>query len=158
APSPAAVASPPDLELEGLWNRLLESVSRASPFIRSYLVNARILSFQKNVFTIGFDSEFEDQMGLVDNPRNHGLLQTKLAELGHAHAQIKFIKSDAPAPRPGPAPEPVAAPAMPKPTPVATARALPTTLAPKEKVASVPFNKDDFKNDPLIQKALEIFK
>ena len=26
------------------------------------------------------------------------------------------------------------------------------------KPASVPFNKDDFKNDPLIQKALEIFK
>jgi hypothetical protein len=28
----------------------------------------------------------------------------------------------------------------------------------KEKTASVPFNKNDFKNDPLIQKALEIFK
>jgi hypothetical protein len=28
----------------------------------------------------------------------------------------------------------------------------------KEKSASVPFNKDDFKNDPLIQKALEVFK
>jgi len=28
----------------------------------------------------------------------------------------------------------------------------------KEKAASVPFNKDDFKNDPLIQKALEVFK
>jgi len=31
------------------------------------------------------------------------------------------------------------------------------TKATKEK-AVVPFNKDDFKNDPLIQKALEIFK
>jgi len=29
---------------------------------------------------------------------------------------------------------------------------------PKEKTASIPFNKDDFKNDPLIQKALEMFK
>ncbi len=28
----------------------------------------------------------------------------------------------------------------------------------KEKLAAVPFNKDDFKNDPLIRKALEIFK
>ena len=27
-----------------------------------------------------------------------------------------------------------------------------------EKLAAIPFNKDDFKNDPLIQKALEIFK
>jgi hypothetical protein len=29
---------------------------------------------------------------------------------------------------------------------------------PQKKPASVPFNKNDFKNDPLIQKALEIFK
>ena len=28
----------------------------------------------------------------------------------------------------------------------------------KTKTESIPFNKDDFKNDPLIQKALEIFK
>ena len=27
-----------------------------------------------------------------------------------------------------------------------------------EKATSAPFNKEDFKNDPLIQKALEIFK
>ena len=30
--------------------------------------------------------------------------------------------------------------------------------ATKEKTVPVPFSKDDFKNDPLIQKALEIFK
>src|SRR6185436_1453009 len=53
-PSPPVPAAVGDVALEDLWNRLLESVSRASPFIRSYLVNARALSFQKNVFTIGF--------------------------------------------------------------------------------------------------------
>jgi hypothetical protein len=30
-----------------------------------------------------FDPEFEDHLGLVDNARNHTLLATKLAELGH---------------------------------------------------------------------------
>jgi hypothetical protein len=35
------------------------------------------------------------------------------------------------------------------------ASAVPAT---KSKPASVSFNKNDFKNDPLIQKALEIFK
>ena len=40
---------------------------------------------------------------------------------------------------------------------VATARSLNPSPA-KDKLASIPFNKDDFKNDPLIQKALEIFK
>jgi hypothetical protein len=98
-------------------------------------------------------------MGLVDNPRNQTLLQTKLAELGYPNSQIKFIKSDSPAPRAPVVAETTAATQQPRPTPVATARALPTTApATKEKIASVPFNKDDFKNDPLIQKALEIFK
>jgi hypothetical protein len=35
---------------------------------------------------------------------------------------------------------------------------LPATPVAKEKPVSVAFNKNDFKNDPLIQKALEIFK
>ena len=55
----------------------------------------------KGVLTIGFDPEFEDHLGLVDNARNHTLLQTKLAELGHANAQIKFVKAEAPAGRSG---------------------------------------------------------
>jgi len=168
--SEAPIAEPvqADAELGNLWNKLLEGVGRASPFMRSYLVNAHPVSFQKNLFIIGFDSEFEDHIGLVDNARNHSVLQTKLSELGHSNSQFKFIKSDAPQPRVTSVAEPVpispdtqtaghqtAAPKAP--TPMATARALPTTSAPREKVI-VPFNKDDFKNDPLIQKALEIFK
>jgi len=146
-------------ELGDLWSKLLEGVGRASPFMRSYLVNAHPISFQKNLFIVGFDPEFEDHIGLVDNPRNHALLQTKLAELGHANSQCKFVKSDAP--HPAILPDTMKGghqTATKAPTPVATARALPTASSgPKEKVV-VPFNKDDFKNDPLIQKALEIFK
>jgi len=37
------------------------------------------------------------------------------------------------------------------------AEAAPVPVAEK-KTTAVPFNKDDFKNDPLIQKALEVFK
>ena len=74
----------------------MEAVGRASPFTRTYLLEAHPVSFQKNVFTIGFDPEFEDHLGLVDNARNHTLLQTKLLELGHPNAQIKFIKAAAP--------------------------------------------------------------
>jgi hypothetical protein len=58
-------------------------------------VDAHPVSFEKNILVIGFDPEFEDHLGLVDNARNHTLLQTKLAELGHANAQIKFIKAEA---------------------------------------------------------------
>jgi DNA polymerase-3 subunit gamma/tau len=159
-------ATPPAAEddLAGLWARLLEAVGRASPFTRTYLLEAHLVSFLKNVFTIGFDPEFEDHLGLVDNARNHTLLQTKLAELGHPNVQIKFVKAEAPARRVAAPAEPAAppepAPASGVPTKATGARkpsAAPVTPA-REKLAAVPFSKDDFKNDPLIKKALEIFK
>ena len=102
APQPAATLgrqSPVSADLAELWTRLIEAVGRVSPFTRSYLLDAHPVSFEKDILTIGFDPEFEDHLGLVDNARNHTLLQTKLAELGHANAQIKFIKAEAPAVR-----------------------------------------------------------
>jgi len=137
-------------------------VGRVSPFTRTYLVDAHPVSLAQGVLTIGFDPEFEDHLGLVDNSRNHTLLQTKLAELGHSNCQIKFVIAEAPANRPeivkpisterptaNEVMTPAQAPESPQP-----ARTAPAT---KEK-APVAFNKNDFKNDPLIQKALEIFK
>src|SRR5260221_481968 len=88
---------PLDADLTDLWTKLLEGIGRVSQFTRTYLLEAHPVSFHNNVFTIGFDPEFEDHIGLVDNSRNHSLLQTKLSELGHANAQIKFIKAEAPA-------------------------------------------------------------
>jgi DNA polymerase-3 subunit gamma/tau len=165
APAPAssqafATNAPTDVggysDLAGLWAKLVEAVGRVSPFTRSYLVDAQPVLFEKNIFTIGFDPEFEDHLGLVDNARNHTLLQTKLAELGHANCQIKFVKTEATV---GYVPAVAAtlttgAPTTLIVTPAPKPAALPAT---KEK-APVPFNKNDFKNDPLIQKALEIFK
>jgi DNA polymerase-3 subunit gamma/tau len=152
-PAAFAEATPVSTDLAGLWSKLIEAVGRVSPFTRSYLVDANPVSFEKNILTIGFDPEFEDHLGLVDNARNHTLLQTKLAELGHVNAQIKFVKAEASAARvlqPAKAvgPAPASAPRL-------TASGTP---AAKEKAAPVASAKNDFKNDPLIQKALEIFK
>jgi len=155
-------APPASGDLYELWSKLVETVGRASPFVRTYLLEAHPVSFEKNLLVIGFDPEFEDHLGLVDNARNHTLLQTKLAELGHPNCQIKFVLAEAPANRPEPvrtiAPEKPAASETKAPAqsaePAPSSRA---TSVAKEK-APVPFNKNDFKSDPLIQKALEIFK
>ena len=163
--TPAPLEAPPvSADLAGLWTGLIEAVGRVSPFTRSYLVDANPVSFDKNLLTIGFDPEFADHLGLVDNARNHTLLQTKLAELGHANAQIKFVKVEASAvaakQNAGVGVQASACSAdtqkreLQPAKPVAPA----ATAAPEKKSASVPFNKNDFKNDPLIQKALEIFK
>ena len=165
---PAAASALPSggIALPTLWAQLVETVGRASPFTKTYLIEAHPVAFAKNVLTIGFDPEFADHLGLVDNSKVHTLLQTKLGELGHRGAQIKFIKSEAP---PGwnqslglpaaPAPEKPAAPARPS---AALTAAAPSTPPPppvgKPKLESMPFRKEDFKNDPLIQKALEVFK
>jgi DNA polymerase-3 subunit gamma/tau len=155
-------AAPASVNLKELWARLVDAVGKASPFTRGYLLDAHPVSFEKSIFIIGFDPEFEDHLGLVDNSRNHTLLATKLAELGHHNAMIRFVKAQAPAgwerpAAPAPAPAPVAAKS---PIPAAAPKAGDAAPAPaaEKKSATVPFNKDDFKNDPLIKKALEIFK
>jgi DNA polymerase III gamma/tau subunit len=162
-PGAPAVAAPAAGNLRELWTNLLEAVGRVSQFTRGYLIDAHPVSFEKNVLVIGFDPEFEDHLGLVDNSRNHTLLATKLSELGHPNAMIKFIKAEAPA---GWVRTPVAAAPVPAPAPVAAkpaaapAKTLEAVAAPvaEKKTVSVPFSKEDFKNDPLIQKALEVFK
>ena len=159
-PAPAATiaATTGNTALVELWTRLIEAVGKVSPFTRSYLLEAHPVSFAGNVFIIGFDEEFKDHLALVDNARNHTLLSTKLAELGHHNAQIKFIKADAPVGRAAPQPAPAPAPKPAAPVAVAPKPVAPAAEPAKPKLASVSFSKDDFKNDPLIQKALEIFK
>ncbi len=174
APAPVAtaptapvipVAAPAGQDLEGLWAALL---IRVTGFARAYFVEAHPVSFNGKVFAIGFGAEHVDNISLVDNPKNQAMLQTKLAELGHPNVQVKFVKAEPPANRQrveAPVePEPTSAPAAPatpaaapgKPATVATARAAaPAAPAP---AAAPKMTKDDFKNDPLIQKALEIFK
>jgi len=39
-------------------------------------------------------------MSLVDIPKNHSLIQTKLQEYGHGSLAVKFVLADSPTPRP----------------------------------------------------------
>jgi DNA polymerase-3 subunit gamma/tau len=177
-PAGASAVAAVEGDLNQLWQKLLNLVGKASPFARSYLMQAHPVSLAKGMFTIGFAPEFEDHIALVDNAKNQALLQAKLQELGHANLHVKFVKAVPPASfakpgavasAPAPAPKPAAAPAPATPA-VAPGAKAPASANPKAaapaapavpaapKTVSVPFNKEDFKNDPLIQKALEVFK
>jgi len=149
--------------LDDLWRNLLEAVGRASAFTRSYLLEAHPVSLARDVLTIGFDPEFADQMELVNNSRTHTLLQTKLKELGLSNAQVRFIKAEAPGPRKAavaaPLVTPVTAPvAAPVSSPEKPASSAGVATARRERPAPTSVSAEEFKNDPLIQKALEIFK
>ena len=158
-------ASPPviaaEIDLVSVWTELLDAVGRASPFTRGHLVEAHPISLTPKLLTIGYDPEFADEMTLADNPKTHSILQTKLGEAGHRGVQVKFVQADRP---PGWAANRVAAsgavqaqePPNEAKAPASGAAVLPPR---REKPAGpVSLSLEDFKNDPLIQKALEIFK
>jgi DNA polymerase-3 subunit gamma/tau len=150
-------ASPPSPEPGGLtelWAKILEGVGRASPFARSYLLEAQPVSFQGQVLTIGYDPEFADHLELVDNAKNRTLIQTKLKELGCGDAQVKFVRVEAAAPRRAPSPLPVSEDKGSE----AAIASKPAASSSPSAPAPEPPSKNDFKNDPLIRKALEIFK
>jgi len=154
ARTPAA----PVAELDDLWTKVLEAVGRVSPFARSYLLEAHPVAFRAGLLTIGFDPEFADHLELVDNTKNRTLIQTKLKELGCGEAQVKFVKSEAPATRVAAGAPTPSAPAASAPPAQPATQPAPAAPASKGRAEPVPFNKDEFKNDPLIRKALEIFK
>jgi DNA polymerase-3 subunit gamma/tau len=115
------------------------------------------------VLTIGFDPEFADHLELVNNQKTHAILQTKLKELGQPDTQIKFVQAERPdsfarveasAP-PAPPTSPTLPTSPPLPQPASSAAAAPLA---RKKVEPAALNAEDFKNDPLIKKALEIFK
>ena len=160
APARQDAGGTPDLA--ALWPNLIEAIGRVSPFARSYFIEAHPMSFVKNVFTIGFDPEFADHIGMVDNAKNHALIATKLSELGLPGAQVKIVKDTRP--QDFAAPVPVVAEPEPALVPLAAPTLSPTMPAPAKPAAPTPAPKPlqldhaEFKNDPLIKKALEIFK
>ena len=90
-PAPKQEQPPTLSELDLLWSKLLEAVGSVSQFTRGYLQAAYPSSFNGRLFVIGFDPEFADHLGLVDNAKNHAVLQCKLAELGYADCKIMFV-------------------------------------------------------------------
>jgi DNA polymerase III subunit gamma/tau len=162
-PPPQPIASESsNTDLSTLWREVIEAASRASSFAKAYLIKTHPVSFTKGTLVLGLDPEFEDEFSMLDTPKNRTLVQTKLSELGHQNPSVRFII--------GPAPEGWAKPATetlppseagPSPVaraPIATARSAEPVAPAAPKAAPIQLNKEDFKNDPLIKRALEIFK
>ena len=146
-------------QMQAIWDYVHEHFAQAAPLGREFLNQGRPLSFDGRVFTIGFDPEFKSAMDFLGSPRFRTVLQTKLREfIGH-DVGIRFELADDPeleAPKPRPAVAESAEPA-------AAALAAPAAAvapAPARPAASPSSSRDakDFRNDPLIKKALEIFR
>ena len=158
APAPVQAAIPP-ADLPALWGRLVGLLTEPSTvFLKNYLLKAFPVSATNNLFTIGFPSFAASDMTLADNPVNQSNLRKKLAELGMPNAQVKFVVAQPPADW-----TPPASPISVAPTPAASIKPAPTNRPAATPAQILPppppaLTKEDFKNDPLIQKALEVFK
>ena len=129
----------PSVSLDDAWAYAVEHLGKVTPLAKTYLVGTRPLGLQGGVMRVGFDPEFADRKEFADRPRNIEVLQARLKEKLRMDVALKFEVTEAAAsPR-------VSASAPPK-----SAAGTPAETAGK--------NFDDFKNDPLIKKALEIFK
>jgi DNA polymerase-3 subunit gamma/tau len=162
APAPLASA-PARQDVDTLWAALIPAIQATNAFTFHYLEQAFPVSFEKNILTIGFEPSAADQISLVENPKQRGVIEAKLAEVGAPGASVKFIKTAAPADRKPVAPAAEPAPVAPAPqTSAAAPGPKPATVATAKAAAPAPvpgkLSKEDFKNDPLIKKALEVFK
>src|SRR5262249_3422734 len=63
APTELVAIPKPQADLVELWAKLVDAAGRASPFVRTYFLEAHPVSLTKNVLTIGFDPEFGDHVG-----------------------------------------------------------------------------------------------
>ncbi len=135
-PSNPASASPSSLS--EAWAYAVDHLGKVSSLAQKQLVGTRLLGLKDGVLTVGFDPEFAAQREFVDTPRNRELLQARLKEKLHANVMVKFEVTE------------TAAPTAPRP-PRATETSAPPGPPTKRSL-------EEYRNDPLIKKALEIFK
>jgi len=187
-PAPQADAEPagvaarasvtPEEGLGRVWSQLLGSLATTHRFVQSYLAQAVPVSLDRGVLTIAWGPEVADQMELVNTDRNKQVIQQRLTELGLEVSQVRFAQSSEPTATPAaPSPAsdlaaaataervaPVAATpnaepqgAGQKPRPNSEPRSV-SAATPGKAEAPAPFDKEAFMNDPMIRKALEVFR
>lgn len=168
APEPAAAAPKAAVsvgdptDLAALWDRV---VAEASPITRPSLQVGRPVSLEKGTLTVGYAPAHDPQRLLVDNERTRKAIEGRLSSLGCA-ATVKFVRlpDDGTAQAPEPAGGAAGA-SRPASDAAATTAAGSTgeqaSPAPKpRRPRPTPMRIDpaEFKNDPLIREALEIFR
>ena len=144
APTPAPAAGP------ALWASLMDCLG---PFVKGNFAEAHLDSVERGVLSIGFPPGQENALELANNPKTLKSLKAKMAELGQDVREVRLVKADTPANWSALAPV-----VQEKSAPQSSQALEAQPETPKPKPPEGPVNMDEFKNDPLIKKALEVFK
>ena len=146
---PAAASAPAPTDGPTLWASLIDCLG---PFVKGNFAEAHLDSVEGGVLSIGFPPGQENALELANNPKTLKALKAKMAELGQDVREVRLVKAATPANW-----------AAPVPTAEVREESAPHSAdAPAEKSkpkpSKGPVDMDEFKNDPLIKKALEVFK
>jgi DNA polymerase-3 subunit gamma/tau len=175
APKTAAAASPPsssaptpptvpvampssaptaDVQPGALWDQI---VSGASPLTRAALAAAQPQTLANGVLTVAYPAFQESQRIIVDQDHVRRAVEARMQELG-VPGKVRFVRladDSAPSAKPesrgeAATPSPAAPPGRPSEPPPGRTR--------PEKVTPLKVDPAEFRNDPLIREALELFK
>ena len=125
-----------------LWTVMMAGLGA---FTKSYFAEAYPLSLENGVMTIGFPEKYSSQMELADNKETNKILIQSLEKQGGEVRGIRYTIADRPSDWVAALPEESVADN-------AASETAPT------KPPEGPVDMKQFKDDPLIQKALEVFK
>ena len=146
APVAQETATPPQddaaapADAETIWSQAVAQIRTRRPLIRSWIESARPLGTEGRFFHVGFPPEQKTAMESLSMPRTRDFLQALLKEISGRDWDLKFSVKEGLVVEPPPESE--------------SAPAANGAAAAKRPVDTVA----DFKDDPLIRKALEIFK
>ncbi|HYE30758.1 MAG TPA: DNA polymerase III subunit gamma/tau [Methylomirabilota bacterium] len=144
-------------DIQTIWPNVVDSMGM---LMRSALANARPMSLESGLLTIAFDEPHKDQISLFDDIRERESLLKRLNDAGCRALKLRFTSANLGLATEIEAPAPPAAIPQAAPTPQRQVAPAKPAAAPEAKKEPTPIiiDKEQFKNDPLIKKALEVFK
>lgn len=157
APPPVSEArSGETLDLGEVWKKTLEHVAKKSPFTFSYLRVTKPLKQEGRELVIGVPPQARDNIALLESGKNLAMLNEALESNGFGESRIRFVEEEALSQhfQEVQAAEPVslAKPEAPAASPAGADSDTPKVVEPDQ------VDLAEFRNDPLIKEALEIFK
>ena len=143
-PAPQPV---PATDLSTVWAAMLDTLG---VFSRAYFQEAFLKSIEGDDVTIGFPEAFAPQMELANSKETNQSLIAALSKAGHSIRTVSYVIAERPSDW---IPLAIDAPGASEGAVELATNAGGEPLPPKG-----PINKEEFENDPLIKKALEVFK
>ncbi len=161
-PSGAAVISQPaskpyPKDLTAFWGEMLGYIRNLDMFLYGVLRSCVLTSFKEGVLEVGLPAQDTGLQLVLDTPEKKKVFQDYLASCGYPDCRVVFDVS-ALARMVGPEPHTEQQVAVEEPQAGVRPQGEPPITKLTEVSKPPPFEEIDFKNDPLIKKALEVFQ